>query len=202
MCAVPLHAGGDAGRRRTAAVAAIAAAMLLAGCGHSAPAKSAAARPRLPACVHGALDAMARTLEVRASTIATAASTGGNAMPQCDLRTRLHGRRVDVLINVDNGPQPYFVLERTIVEAAQIFPVRASPAPEQVAGLGLDAAWFPAERHLEATDGRRLLTTTVGWPGAPAAHEIRLARAMTAPYLHTAHGRAAQALAKGCPTGG
>ncbi|MGH2851666.1 MAG: hypothetical protein ACRDLP_13730, partial [Solirubrobacteraceae bacterium] len=80
--------------------------------------------------------------------------------------------------------------------------VRASPAPEQVAGLGLEASWFPAEMHLEATDGKRLLTTTVDWPGVPAAREIRLARAMTATYLHTPHGKAAQAVAKSYPSGG
>jgi hypothetical protein len=205
MSAGLTYAQTPSGRRRAAAAAAavIVATMLVSSCGDSAPAKREASRPRLPGvCDYDALNAMSHTLSVGASSIATAASTGGNAMPQCAFRARLRGKRVDVLVNVDNGPQPYFVLERTIVEAAQIFPVRASPAPEQVAGLGLDASWFPAETHLEATDGKRLLTTTVDWPGVSATREIQLARAMTAPYLHTLHGKAAQAAAKGYPSGG
>ncbi|MHB8690182.1 MAG: hypothetical protein ACYDHH_02955 [Solirubrobacteraceae bacterium] len=52
----------------------------------------------------------------------TAASTGNNAMAQCSLTTRLaSGKRVAVLANVNTGASPYFVLERTIVEANQQF---------------------------------------------------------------------------------
>ena len=94
------------------------------------------------------------------------------------------------------------MLERTIVEASQIFGgQRLSPAPQNVAGLGLEAAWFPAETQLEATDGTRLITTTiVDWPGAASKRKVRLARAMTSPYLKTPHGKAAQKLAKGYPS--
>jgi hypothetical protein len=195
-----LHPGS---RRRRVAVAAAALALsaLLCSCGHSAPAKTAATHRHLTAaCTSGALGAMARTLGVSASSIDAAASTANNAMPQCAFNTRAHGKRVAMTVNVDNGPQPYFVLERTIVEASQIFPVRASPAPTQVAGLGLEASWFPAETHLEATDGLRLITATVvNWPGAATSSEIRLARAMTTTYLKTPHGKAAAKLATGFP---
>ena len=144
---------------------------------------------------------MARSLGVATSTIDTAASTADNAMPQCAFSTRLHGKRVEMTLNVDNGPQPYFVLERTIVEASQIFPQRLSPPPTQVAGLGLEASWFPAETRLEATDGKRLITATVvNWPGAARNSEIQLARTMTVPYLKTPHGKAAQKLANGFPS--
>jgi hypothetical protein len=145
---------------------------------------------------------MARTLAVEASSVAAATSTGSNVMPQCTFSARLrHGERVGVTVNVDSGPQPYFVLERTIVEASQIFSgQRLSPAPEAVVGLGLEAAWFPAETHLMATDGSRLITTTIDWPGAAQKREISMARAMTRPYLRTPHGKAAQKLAKGYPS--
>jgi hypothetical protein len=190
--------------RAAAPAAAIALAALLCGCGHSAPAKRAAAHRGPPGiCAPAALDAMARTLAVGASSIATAASTASNAMPQCAFSVRLRqGQRVQVTVNVDNGPQPYFVLERTIVEASQIFSAqRLSPAPEDVPGLGLEASWFPAETHLEATDGTRLITTTiVDWPGAGPKREVPLARATTSPYLKTPHGRDAQKLAKGYPS--
>ena len=197
------HAQPDS-RRRGAALpaAAIAVAALLCGCGTSAPARTAATHRHLTvACTSSALAAMGRTLGVATSSIRTAASTANNSMPQCAFITMLHGKDVEMTLNVDNGPQPYFVLERTIVEASQIFPVRASPAPTQVAGLGLEASWFPAETHLEATDGTRLITATVvNWPGAATNSEIRLARAMTATYLKTPHGKVAQKVANGFPS--
>jgi hypothetical protein len=109
---------------------------------------------------------------------------------------------VEVTVNVDTGPQPYFVLERTIVEASESFgATRLSPAPISVLGLGLEASWFPAETHLIATDGIRLITTTVAWPGGRQNREIALARALTRTYLKTPHGKAAQALANGYPSG-
>jgi len=198
-----LHAQPGPRRRRAAVpAAAIAATALLCGCGHSASAKTAATHRHLTvACTSAALEAMARTLTLGTANVATAGSTGGNAMPQCTFSARLRGKRVEVTMNVDNGPQPYFVLERTIVEASQIFPQRLSPPPQPVDGLGLEAAWFPAATHLEATDGKRLLTATVvTWPGAATKSEIQLARAMIAPYLKTPHGKAAQAIAKGYPS--
>jgi len=193
-------------RRRLAAAAALALAALLAGCGHSGPAGRVAAAHTAPlprSCARGALDAMARALAVRASTIALSTSTGGDAMPQCAFATRLtRSRRVEVTVNVDNGPQPYFVLERTIVEASQTWGApRPTPAPIAVTGLGLEAAWFPAETHLEATDGTLLITATVAWPGVGQKREAALARAMTRPYLKTPHGKAAAALAHGYASG-
>ncbi|HEX4036049.1 MAG TPA: hypothetical protein VHX66_16525 [Solirubrobacteraceae bacterium] len=192
---------GSRRRHVTVSVTAAAVTALVCGCGHTSPAKTALAHRHLTAaCTSGALAAMARTLGVATASIDTAASTANNEMPQCAFTTRLHGKHVEMTVNVDNGPQPYFVLERTIVEAAQIFPVRASPAPTQVAGLGLEASWFPAETHLQATDGLRLITATVvKLPGAGTKNEVRVARAMTATYLKTPHGKAAAKLAKGYP---
>jgi len=193
----------SARRAFVAPLGALAMAALICGCGHGAPAKGAdrGSRPA-GACAAAALSAMARTLAVGASSVATASSTGSNVMPQCAFSARpRHGKRVEVTVNVDNGPQPYFVLERTIVEASQIFSgQRLSPAPQAVPGLGLEAAWFPAETHLMATDGSRLITTTIDWPGAPQQRQITIARAMTAPYLRTPRGEAAQKLAKGYPS--
>lgn len=191
-------------RRCVAPAATFGVVVLLGGCGSSAPAKHVTANrePTLPGvCSRGALDVMARSLAVRASTIAAGASSGGNAMPQCSFTTSLaSGPRIAVTMNVDTGPQPYFVLERTIVEASQIFPSRLSPAPLAVPGLGLEAAWFPAATHLMATDGTRLVTVTVDWPRANQNREIALARAVTRQYLKTPHGKAGQKLAHGYPS--
>jgi hypothetical protein len=185
---------------------ACAVAVLLCGCSGSGahkrkhPIPSATAQP---VCAHEARSAMARLLAVPRAAIADASSTGNNGMPQCSFSARVAGgSRVEVRANVDNTPQPYFVLERTIVEASQIFGARRlSPAPVAVTRLGLGASWFPAEQWLMATDGYRLITTSVSWRGAKQSRKIALAENVTRPYLHTPHGKVAQALADGFPSG-
>jgi hypothetical protein len=59
-------------------------------------------------------------------------------MPQCAFRARATGRTVVVTVNVDNGPQPYFRLLRTVNEAAQIFgvPPPGFQPPQGLSGLG------------------------------------------------------------------
>jgi hypothetical protein len=190
------------------ATAACAAALLLAGCGHSSPTKHAAARPKKPStppvCLPKSLDAMAGILAVRPAAITTSVSTGNNAMPQCSyVASTSGGGHVGVLANVDNGPSAYFVLERTIVEASQVFGAqRLSPAPVAVFNLGLEASWFPAHSWLMSTDGYRIITATVTWPRAKQSRDIALARAVTVPYLHTPHGKAAEAVVNGYPSSG
>ncbi|MBV8987784.1 MAG: hypothetical protein JO372_04400 [Solirubrobacterales bacterium] len=146
---------------------------------------------------------MARFLAVPTGSVATSASTGNNDMPQCSFTVHLPaGKRVDATANIDNGPQPYFRLERTTVEASQVFtPSRLSPAPEAVTGLGIEADWFPAYPQLMATDGLRLITVSVTWRGATQGRERRLAEALTRTYLTTPHRKAAAALAKAYPSG-
>jgi hypothetical protein len=193
---------GDRGRR--ARVVAVSATVLaVVGCGGSKSAThSAHHRPTV--CATVAADAMARFIAVPAHAITTARSTGNNAMPQCQFTARMGaGRHVGVLANVDSAPSPYFRLERTIVESSQIFgPTRLSPAPVSVAGLGLEASWFPANGWLMATDGFRLITTSVNWRGASRSQDIALAEAVTRTYLRTPRGKAAQAVAKGFPSNG
>jgi hypothetical protein len=186
--------------------------LLITGCGDSAPATPATPATHATAgrgsaaphvCTSRAVDQMAQFLAIHTRAIATAASTGNNAMPQCSLTTRLpNDKRIAVLANVDAGPSSYYILDRTITEASQQFtPTRLYPAPLIVFGLGLEAAWFPAEMHLMATDGVRLITTSVDWPGARQKREIALARAVTRAYLRTPRGKSAQALAQGHHSG-
>jgi hypothetical protein len=164
--------------------------LLLAGCGgsatttHSTSSESAAQRTAA-LCRPDARQAMARFLSVPPTSIALAASTGNNAMPQCTFKAGGAARRPIVLIaNVDSGPQPYFVLERTAVEATQQFTAkRMIAAPQDVSGLGLDADWFPAETQLMATDGHRLITVSVSWHGASQARKRAIAETLTRPYL-------------------
>ena len=165
------------------------ATMLAAGCGSTSSSSSTSTTPAKhaapPVCVPGAIDAVARYLDVSPASIARATQTGNNAMPQCSLRAHpAHARKIHLVANIYDGPQPYFVLERTAVEAGQQFTSkRMIAAPVSVAGLGLDADWFPAEKRLMSTDGKRLITVTVDWHGVPGARQRVIARAALVPYL-------------------
>ena len=109
------------------------------------------------------------------------AGTSSEASPQCVYSAG----RLTVTVIVDTGAQPYFRLERAIVEDSQQFgTVRIEPAPEHVPGLGLDASWFPGEQHLMTTDGRRLLTVQVSGRGTSQSQRRTLATAVAALYLH------------------
>jgi hypothetical protein len=106
--------------------------------------------------------------------------------------------------NVDTAPSPYFRLERTAVEAGQMFtPTGVLPAPQTVGGLGLEAYWFPDRTQLMSTDGVRLVTVTVRWPRAHQARQRTLAVQVSKPYLRTPPGAAtSSSLAKGAPAPG
>jgi hypothetical protein len=110
-------------------------------------------------------------------------------MPQCALTVRRPGERpVQVIVNLDNGPQPYFRLERTAVEATQQFGTeRLYAAPDQIMGLGLDADWYPDGNYLETTDGSKLITATIAWPGSSPAQRRALSIAIAHPFIGRIH---------------
>jgi len=170
--------------RLTTAFVGIGLAPLVAGCGGSA----VAARPAV--CKLKAQQAIARDLGIKPGAIAYVRSVANNGMPQCAFRTHAGGRTVVVTVNVDNGPQPYFRMLRTVDEATQIFgvPPPGFHAPEGLSGLGPFASWFPNADQLMATNYRVLLTVTVDWPGAGRDADVRLARAAAVPYLPRPHG--------------
>jgi hypothetical protein len=115
-----------------------------------------------------------------AGALTATPGTSSEAVPQCVFRAS----RAKVVAIVDSGPQAYFRLERAVEEAGQKFStVRLEPAPVHVDGLGLDADWFPKEKQLETTDGRRLITVAVDWHGVPAKRQIALAKATARTYL-------------------
>ncbi len=142
---------------------------------------------------------MASFLNVAPGTIALAASTGNNAMPQCSFTVHPPGKkRVQLTANDYTGAQPYFVLERTAIEASQQFgTARLLAAPQGVLGLGLEADWFPATTQLMATDGIRLITATVNWRGTTQARRQALAEAVTRAYLRAS--KQGSSRAKGYP---
>ncbi len=201
--------------RRLRGVLGVGCVLLLAGCGGSStrldrPASSRL-KPRAAAhhqvavtlCKPEVIAAIAQYLTLPATKITSSQSVGTDAEPQCTFVTHVAGgRRVAVTANVGVEAGAYFILERTAIEASQVFaPTRLSPAPQVVYRLGLEADWFPAETHLIATDGTRLVTTTVSWGRGSQARKIALATAVTRPYLKTPHGKAAIAKAEGYPSG-
>ena len=180
---------------------------MLAACGGAAASTTATRagvhHPATGPCHTPVRDTVARFLHVTPASVTTAVGTGNDGYPQCTYATRLpHGKPVSLNADVDTGPQPYFVLERTIVEASQPFtPTRLSPAPQAVPGLGVEASWFPNRDQLMSTDGLKLLTVTVTWPRARASREIALATALSRPYLKKLTPKQAIAVANGFPCG-
>jgi hypothetical protein len=181
---------------------------LAAACGSAAPKTStqrAAVHRPAPAgpCQPAPRAAVARFLHVAPASIAIATGTGNDGNPQCTYATRLpSGKRASFSADIYSGPQPYFVLERTIVEASQPFtPQRLSPAPQAVTGLGLEASWFPNRDQLMSTDGLKIITVTVAWPGASVRREIAVATVLSRPYLKRLTPKQATAVANGFPCG-
>ena len=179
------------------------AATLASGCGQSSTSKRTTTGQSTAAhftvCQPAAQDAAARFLGVQAATIKLTPSTGNNTMPQCSFAVPLgSNKHVTLLVNDNTGAQPYFVLERTAIEAGQVFTQsRMIAAPVAVTGLGIEADWFPAENQLMATDGVKLITVTVDWRRTSLARQRALAEAITRPYLKHPNQKAAN----GYPSG-
>ncbi len=139
---------------------------------------------------------MAGFLRVEAQQITTAEKTGTTGNPECTYATGTGHREIKVLADDYTGSQPYFILDRTAEEAAQVFvPTRMVAPPLAINHIGLEAFWFPARKQLMATDGLKLVTTTVTWKGVTQKHRLALAEAFTKPYIKvTKKGRAAAKL--------
>jgi hypothetical protein len=141
--------------------------------------RSAAAAAR-PVCSSSAREDVARAASVSVGGVSEKQGTSSEANPQCVFRAR----KLTVVAIVDSGPQAYYRLERTVVEASQQFStVRLEPAPVHVGGLGLDADWFPKEKQIMTTDGNRLITVGVSWHGVSTKRQIALAKVVAHTYL-------------------
>jgi len=103
------------------------------------------------------------------------------ATPQCVFR---RGSRLRVTVLLDGFAQPYQRLERTQIEDAQQFGTsRLEALPTPIGHLGIDAYWFPTERKVMTTDGRRLVSVFVVGSGVPAPRVRTLAIAVARGYL-------------------
>jgi hypothetical protein len=128
---------------------------------------------------------MARFLAISPRSIVGKASVANNGMPQCAFSAAPSaGTRVLVVANIDTAPQAFFRFERTVEEAAQNFTSpRVVPPPQRIAGLGLDADWFPSSQQLMTSDGSRLISVAVSWRDASVARKQGVAEAVARPYL-------------------
>jgi hypothetical protein len=178
-------------RLRRGVVPALAGAVLLSACAgtlrtESQPRLRPAARKTTAVCPPQARSDVAGALDV--GSVTARPSVGSNGMPQCTFTGQLKAGRVSATVNVDNGPQVQFRLERTVVESSQLFGP-APPgwhAPIGLSGLGAYASWFTNDDKLLASNGVDLITVYVTWPHEPRAGMIKLARAAIVQYMEGA----------------
>jgi hypothetical protein len=141
----------------------------LAGCGEA----STVAPPRAAGpCRDAARRAVARAAGVAA---ATARSSG----PEAGLATCVYDAAATrVRVRVDGNPQAAVRFDRAVVERDQnsLWSHKRSQAPRLLGGIGQGADWFPADRELLATDGRRLITVTLVHSPLGSGEALRLSR--------------------------
>jgi hypothetical protein len=86
--------------------------------------------------------------------------------------------RVDVAI--DANPQALVRFDRAVVERGQnaVWAHRHAQMPRLLNGIGMGADWFPADRELLTTDGRRLISVKLVRTALRERARQRLARAV------------------------
>jgi hypothetical protein len=173
-------------RLRRGVVPALAGTVLLSACAGSLrtqPQPKHAARQTVAVCAPKAEADIARALDV--ASVTARPSVASNGMPQCAFTAKLRAGRVSVTVNLDDGPQIEFRLDRTVEEATQLFgpPPPGWHAPIGLSGLGPYASWFVNNDDLMASNGIDLITVTVTWPHEPRPGMIKLARAAIAQYM-------------------
>jgi hypothetical protein len=145
-------------RRRKALLA----ALLLAGCGSSgeqaaqppaAGTATAASQAAAPAGPNPCVAAANATIGVSVTTSVTDISPG---QATCVYRSA----EVTVKVQVDTNPQAETRFSRAVVERGQnaVWGHNQTKAPVLLHGLGAGADWFPADRELLTTDGKRLIS--------------------------------------------
>jgi hypothetical protein len=175
-------------RLRRGVVPALAGTVLLSACAgtlrtESRPQPQHAARKTVAGCAPKAQADVAHDLDV--GSVTARPSVGSNGMRQCTFTAQLKAGRVSVIVNVDDGPQVEFRLERTVAEATQLFgpPPPGWHAPIGLGGLGPYASWFTNDDRLLASNGIDLITVYVTWPHESRPAMIMLARAAIAQYM-------------------
>ena len=148
-------------------------------CGGSPAARRSAAAPAPPPaqpaiapCVPAARDAVASAAGAGAVTSLTTGVAPGEAT--CVYR----GSGLRVHVHIDANPQAAVRFDRAVVERDQVavWSHRPGHAPRLLKRLGQGADWFPADRELLTTDGRRLVSVLLVRPPHRRGAALRLAR--------------------------
>lgn len=154
--------------RATASALMLLAAVVVAGCG-GGDAPRSKARHAGASCSQAA-----RSVVTQSSGAAAGARVAGTSPGQVTCVYAAAQTRVKV--QVDTNPQADFRFSRAVEERAQNASWTHMPrkAPVQIFGIARAADWFPADRELLVTDGRRLVSVAlVGSQG-----RLRLAKAV------------------------
>jgi hypothetical protein len=173
---------------RALRVGAAALAAAAAGCGGGgSPGKAVGGATPAGPCSTAARAAIAGAVRTSPALVTATAFTAPSSAPACRfVGPRAAARPVGVLVASDGAPQASSRFERTVVEYAQTVlwsHEGAGVYPQDIAGLGAGADWFPADHRLLATDGSRLFDITVTWPGQAGGQDRRLAEALARGYV-------------------
>lgn len=144
----------------------------LGGCGGGHPASTAAqVSPR--SCLPAVAAESARALGQ--SKIAITEATSVDAVVTCRYRAAKPAPSgcIGADVVLDMAPSAYQRFERFVVERQQTFvqsgASHVNQAPLEIAGIGLEAVWVPAEHRLVATGGDRFASVAPDCPGAASA---------------------------------
>ena len=164
--------------RPVAILAAAVAVVAGAGCG-GAPAERRASHARPSGsgpCRADVRGVVARG--ARSSAAGVRVRTTGVSPGQATCVYAARGLRVDV--RVDTNPQAALRFSRAVVERDQnaVWASRRHQAPRLVPGIGQGADWFPAEREMLTTDGRKLVSVVVVRSPPVPRMRFRLGRAV------------------------
>jgi hypothetical protein len=169
-----------------AAILVVAGTLVLAlgGCGGGHHGSTAA--PAVPAvtshsCLPAVTAAAARALGQPKTEIAEATQIGD--VVTCRYRTARPSPAgcLGAAVVLDRAPSAYERFERFVVEREQTFvqsgATHVDQSPHEIAGIGLEAVWVPAEQRLVATGGDRFISVAPDCPGHPSA-EMPLAETL------------------------
>src|SRR5262249_32920053 len=166
-------------------------AVALIGCGSSSSAPMASSPAPTPAQT-SATPVASKPLPPPSSHRAIRAIPGGvsSAKPFTARSSAagcpLEGRELNAIVMIDAAPQPYYRLEREVVEFGQNVDwskVPASAYPRTIKHVGLDANWFPLQNRLLTTDGVRLVTVKLHAPQLGSTERRAVAIKMAGAYL-------------------
>jgi hypothetical protein len=148
------------------------AIVAVAACGGSSSVPRRAAHPTSP-CVAQVRDAVASA--AGAGLVHTRTTSASPGLATCVYEAG----RLSLRVLVDTNPQAAVRFDRAVVERAQVavWSGHHERAPRLLHGIGQGADWFPADRQILATDGRKLVSVTLVRSSLAGRHALRLAMA-------------------------